>query len=55
MKKIIIIGSTSGIGRELSRIFAINNKKRRAYITRRWWLIAKLMKLMPYTFYKKFA
>ena len=34
---------------------AINNKKRRAYITRRWWLIAKLMKLMPYTFYKKFA
>ena len=34
---------------------AINYKKRRVYITRRWWLIAKLMKLMPYTIYKKFA
>ena len=32
---------------------AINNKKRRAYITRRWWLIAKLMKWVPYWLYKK--
>lgn len=32
---------------------AINNKKRRAYITRRWWLVAKLIKWMPYWIYKK--
>ena len=32
---------------------AVNNKRRRAYITRRWWFIAKIMKWMPYWFYKK--
>ncbi len=32
---------------------AIQHKKRRAYITRRWWLIAKIMKWMPYWIYKK--
>jgi short-subunit dehydrogenase len=32
---------------------AIENKKRRAYITKRWWLIAKLMKVMPMLIYKK--
>lgn len=32
---------------------AIENKKRRAYITKRWWLIAKLMYLMPIYFYKR--
>lgn len=32
---------------------AINNKKRRVYITRRWWLIAKIIKWMPYWIYKK--
>ena len=32
---------------------AIENKKRRAYITKRWWLIAKLMKVMPMFIYKK--
>ena len=34
---------------------AIHHKKRRAYITKRWWLIAKLMKWMPYWIYKKFG
>ena len=34
---------------------AIKNKKRRAYITRRWWIIAKMMKWMPYWIYKKIA
>ncbi len=34
---------------------AIQYKKRRAYITRRWWLIAKMMKWMPYWIYKKFG
>jgi short-subunit dehydrogenase len=32
---------------------AIKNKKRRAYITRRWVLIAWLMKWMPYWIYKR--
>jgi len=32
---------------------AIQHKKRRAYITRRWWLIARLMKCMPIFIYKK--
>lgn len=32
---------------------AIENKKRRAYITKRWWLIAKLMKILPMFIYRK--
>jgi len=32
---------------------AIANKKRRAYITRRWWLISKLMKVIPMFIYRK--
>jgi short-subunit dehydrogenase len=32
---------------------AIENKKRRAYITKRWWLIAKLMKILPMYVYRK--
>jgi len=32
---------------------AIENKKRRAYITKRWWLIAKLMKVIPMYLYRK--
>ncbi len=36
-------------------IRAIEKKKRKAYISRRWWLIAKLMRAVPYWFYKKFA
>lgn len=34
---------------------AIAHKKRRAYITKRWWLVAKLVKLMPYWLYKRFV
>lgn len=34
---------------------AIAKRKRKAYITRRWWLIAKLMKCMPYPVYRKFG
>ena len=30
---------------------AIKHKRRRAYITKRWWLVAKLMKWMPYWIY----
>ena len=32
---------------------AIEAKKRKAYITRRWWIIAKLMKWMPMFIYKR--
>jgi short-subunit dehydrogenase len=34
-------------------ITAIEKKKRKAYISRRWWLIAKLMKWMPYWLFKR--
>ncbi len=34
-------------------IRAIEKKKRKAYISRRWWLIAKLMRWMPYWIYRK--
>jgi short-subunit dehydrogenase len=34
---------------------AIDRKKWRAYITHRWWLIAKLMKWMPNVFYHRFG
>ena len=32
---------------------AISRKKRVAYITKRWWLVAQLMKLTPYALYKR--
>ena len=34
-------------------VLAIDQKKWRAYITRRWWLIAKLMKWMPNSLYHR--
>jgi len=34
---------------------AIEKKKRVAYITKRWWLIAQLMKHIPYWLYRKFG
>jgi short-subunit dehydrogenase len=36
-------------------ITAIDRKKRIAYITKRWWLIAQLMKLLPYSLYRRLA
>lgn len=36
-------------------IHAIEKKKRKTYISRRWWLIAKLMRWIPYWLYRKFA
>ena len=33
----------------------INLKKRRVYISKRWWLIAKLVHIMPISIYKKFG
>jgi short-subunit dehydrogenase len=32
---------------------AIKKKKRKAYISHRWWIIAKLMQWMPYWLYKR--
>ena len=34
-------------------INAIQKRKRVVYISRRWWLIAQIMKLMPYAFYRR--
>lgn len=34
-------------------IRAIERKKRVAYITRRWWLVAKIMKMLPFTIYRR--
>ncbi len=36
-------------------IRAIDKKKRKVYISHRWWLIAKIMKWSPYWLYKKFG
>lgn len=32
---------------------AIKKKKRKVYITRRWWLVAQIMKVLPYSLYKR--
>jgi short-subunit dehydrogenase len=34
-------------------INAIERKKRIAYISKRWWLVAQIMKLLPYGIYKR--
>jgi short-subunit dehydrogenase len=34
-------------------ISAINKKKRVAYITKRWWLVAQILKVLPYGVYKR--
>lgn len=34
-------------------ITAIGKKKRKVYVSRRWWLIAKLMRLVPFWIYKR--
>ncbi|MBD0333543.1 MAG: SDR family NAD(P)-dependent oxidoreductase [Chitinophagaceae bacterium] len=34
---------------------AIVKRKRSAYITRRWWLVAQLLKILPYSLYRRFA
>ena len=35
-------------------IAGIKKKKRKLYVSKRWWLIAKLMRWMPFWVYKKF-
>jgi short-subunit dehydrogenase len=37
----------------LQIIDAIEKKKRRVYISKRWWLVGKLMKLLPFGIYKR--
>jgi hypothetical protein len=32
---------------------AIERKKRKVYISRRWWIIAKLMRVFPYFIYRR--
>lgn len=36
-------------------IRAIERKKRIVYITKRWWLVAQIMKWLPYSIYKRLA
>jgi short-subunit dehydrogenase len=36
-------------------IRGIEKRKRKVYISRRWWLIAKVLKIAPYWLYKKFG
>jgi short-subunit dehydrogenase len=36
-------------------VSAIDRKKRIAYITRRWWLIARIIQLLPYSIYRRLA
>ncbi len=36
-------------------IRSIEKKKRVAYITRRWWVIAQIMKLIPFALYRRIA
>lgn len=36
-------------------ITSIDRKKRIAYITRRWWIIAQVLKLLPYSLYRRLA
>ena len=36
-------------------IKAISKKKRVAYVTRRWWLVAQILKILPYSIYKRIA
>jgi short-subunit dehydrogenase len=31
---------------------AIKNKKRRVYVSKRWWIIAQVLKILPYAIYK---
>jgi short-subunit dehydrogenase len=35
-------------------VHAIEKKKRVAYVTKRWWMIAILLKVLPYWLYKRF-
>lgn len=42
------------VKKAVSQIYtAIEKKKRRAYISKRWWLIATIMNLLPYWIYKR--
>ncbi len=44
----------SPVDKAVKQIFkAIQQKKRKAYITKRWWIIAKLMKNLPYWLVKR--
>ena len=54
MKKVVVFGGTSGIGKATKQIFkAIKRKKRVAYISKRWSIIALVLKLVPGWLLKK--
>jgi short-subunit dehydrogenase len=35
-------------------IQTVEKKKRKSYLSIRWWFVAKLIKLLPYRLYKRF-
>lgn len=45
------VASPEKAARQIKR--AIENKKRVVYVTKRWWLIAQVLKVLPYWFYRK--
>lgn len=58
-KKHIIIGATFGIGRALFEkvaeqiIAAIHRQKSKAYVTKRWHVLAIINKNLPFAIYKR--
>jgi short-subunit dehydrogenase len=47
------VGAVNKVAKQI--IHAIEQKKRVAYITRRWWLVAQLLKMLPYSIYRKIS
>jgi short-subunit dehydrogenase len=39
----------------LQMVSAIEKKRRVVYVTKRWWMIAQLLKILPYTLYRRLA
>ena len=47
------VASTQKAARQIMK--AIEKKRRVAHITKRWWLIAQVLKILPYAVYKRIA
>jgi short-subunit dehydrogenase len=49
--KVFWVVSVNKAARQIIR--AIDKRKRKAYISRRWWIVAKLFKWAPYALLKR--
>ena len=49
-KQFWVVGKEKAVAQIMT---AIKNKKRVVYISRRWWLVAQVMKLLPYSIYRR--